>query len=292
LERIKNDLTELREDVGLVLERKKEVKFANKKSEEDALRDIELMQEQILELANNEGFKEIVDNTSGEILTLENHLTLLKSKLQGQLGETLLSKLKALKDSNDNEKNVSFKLFVDKKTTSLKNEIKLEELDSRLANLEKALGNSKSNNLLDQLDKVQRTVEFINDSKLESIAKKVTTVNQELETLNNKRQALNLTDPNFMKLEALHEMYTKVQNVNEELPSIIERLECLKLIHEESAYLTDKINGLKEMQTTILSNLSENNKILKNVEDNFEKNVTLIDSNMKNLEERINKLSK
>ena len=67
------------------------------------------------------------------------------------------------------------------------------------------------------------------------------------------------------QLEKLYEAYSKVQHVNEELPSIIERLECSKIIHEESAHLTDKINTLKDMQTAILANLNDNKTILTKV---------------------------
>jgi len=233
-----------------------------------------------------------MDNTTGEVFSIENNVTLLKSKLQNQLGDTLLAKLKVIKDGGAPDKNVDFKLFVDKKTTELKTELKLGEIEGRLANIEKVIGNSKGNNILEQFDKIQKMVEFVNDSKLDGIAKKVNTVNQELDNLSSRRQNYNLNDPNLKKLERLYDMYLKVQNVHEELPTIIERLECLRLIHEESAYLVDKIHGLKEMQTTILTNLGDNHKLLQKVDENFSKNLATIDNNMKNLEERINKLEK
>lgn len=39
---------------------------------------------------------------------------------------------------------------------------------------------------------------------------------------------------------------------------IIDRLECLKLVHEECALINEKFKNLKDLETNLLAKLSEN----------------------------------
>ena len=68
-------------------------------------------------------------------------MNLLKTKIDSQVGETLLSKLQSLKTSPDQNKNIQFKIFLDKKSDDLKKEFRVQDLENRLASIEKIIGN-------------------------------------------------------------------------------------------------------------------------------------------------------
>jgi dynactin-2 len=67
------------------------------------------------------------------------------------------------------------------------------------------------------------------------------------------------------KIESLYENFQKSQTVIDEIPNIVERLESLKVLHEESADLASSINNLSAVQNQISQSLSENNELLKKV---------------------------
>ena len=49
------------------------------------------------------------------------------------------------------------------------------------------------------------------------------------------------------------------------MPDLINRLECLKLIHEESAGISEKIQNLKENEKKINNALEESSSLLRQV---------------------------
>lgn len=63
----------------------------------------------------------------------------------------------------------------------------------------------------------------------------------------------------------MYEAYLKLQRIGEQLPEIVQRLECLKVIHEESATISDKITDIKKNQTKINESLKEGNDLLEKV---------------------------
>lgn len=63
----------------------------------------------------------------------------------------------------------------------------------------------------------------------------------------------------------MYEAYIKLQRIGEHLPEVVQRLECLKVIHEESATISDKITNIKHNQGKINDSLKEGNELLEKV---------------------------
>lgn len=78
----------------------------------------------------------------------------------------------------------------------------------------------------------------------------------------------------------------------EELPNLIEKMQSLSNIHEESASLILTTNNLKSIQQHILNSLTENDEILSTLEINFENNIAIMNKNIELLKERMNKSKK
>lgn len=66
-------------------------------------------------------------------------------------------------------------------------------------------------------------------------------------------------------MEKLYENFKKIQPVGEEVHQIIDRLECLKVIHEESAMVNEKFKNLRNLESNLASKLSENKEALNQV---------------------------
>jgi len=103
-------------------------------------------------------------------------------------------------------------------------------------------------NLINEVQKVKELVETAISSNQDAVTKKVNQVFQEMETLNHKRQNLELNDSRYVKVAKMHENFLKLQRIGEILPEIINRLECLKFIHEDSVNVNENIQKIKKQQ--------------------------------------------
>jgi len=63
----------------------------------------------------------------------------------------------------------------------------------------------------------------------------------------------------------MHEAFQKLQRIGEHLPSLINRFECIKMIHEESVGITEKIENIKQNEKSISKALGEGSDLLKQV---------------------------
>ncbi len=87
-------------------------------------------------------------------------------------------------------------------------------------------------------------------------------------------------------------MSEKFQRINletNELPKLVDRMNSLQKVHEESAELILSLNNLKEIQNFIASSIDENKEILSIFREKFEGNITLMEKNLALLSERLEK---
>ena len=63
----------------------------------------------------------------------------------------------------------------------------------------------------------------------------------------------------------MHENFLKLQRIGEILPELINRLECLKFIHEESVNVNDNIEKIKNNKEEINNNLQSSNSLINQV---------------------------
>ena len=82
----------------------------------------------------------------------------------------------------------------------------------------------------------------------------------------------------------------KAQKIASELPEIVEKLECLKYMHEKSGKTGNEINNLKENEKKIKEKLQENKLLLEKVEMSFVTNLKGFFEKMKVLEEKISEI--
>lgn len=290
LNRLKGEMRELKEELEAVMLREKEIKIANPETQATLLRDIETMQNQIVSIYQNEGIAKVIQKEGAGATEGEKELLDLKANLKYHKAEALLTKLKELQKAGGKEgESIVYKINLKTTEEPGVQEAKVSDIENRIANLENLFISSDVQNLLEDVQKVKKSVDSIAGSSMDQVTKKLNQVSQELDTLQQKKTSFELNDPRLMKAEKMYEAYLKLQRIGEHLPEVVQRLECLKVIHEESATISDKITNIKHNQTKINESLKEGNELLEKVNDIFGKNLARIEGDIKNLQERIEK---
>jgi hypothetical protein len=87
----------------------------------------------------------------------------------------------------------------------------------------------------------------------------------------------------------LSEKFQRINLETNELPKLVDRMNSLQKVHEESAELILSLNNLKEIQNFIASSIDENKEILSIFREKFEGNITLMEKNLALLSERLEK---
>ena len=75
------------------------------------------------------------------------------------------------------------------------------------------------------------------------------------------------------------------------LPQIVERLNALKYLHEQSAELMNRLTSIETTQATIQTSLQETSGLIEGVKNGLNTNMKTVETNLKSLDERLAKLS-
>lgn len=132
----------------------------------------------------------------------------------------------------------------------------------------------------------------MNPQKLESNARKIQAINSELDQILKKNSELVTFDDDFKKIQELYEKFLKTQKIASELPEIVEKLECLKYMHENSGKTTGEINQLKETEKILREKLENNKVLLGKVEKVFMENIKTVLDKIQHFEGKVNELLK
>lgn len=216
----------------------------------------------------------------------------MKANLKQQQAEALLIKLKQIQNSKlTKNEQIVYKINSKSQDQVLKNENKIGDLENRISQLEISAREFNVLNLINEVHKVKELVEAAISSNQDAVTKKVNQVFQEMETLNQKRQNLELNDSRYVKVAKMHENFLKLQRIGEILPEIINRLECLKFIHEDSVNVNDNIQKIKNNKEEINSNLQSGNSLLNQVCGTLDSNLPKIKSEIQQLTQKVEKLA-
>lgn len=202
---------------------------------------------------------------------------------------------------------------------------KAADFDGRLALLEKALGISptelptiSSNDvptaILPTLETLARQISIINEStpsSLDTISRKVRTLTQEAERLEESRKkaksahdALKAAggessedgedSEQVAKINSLYGTLSTIENLSPLLPSILDRLRSLRAIHADAATAAESLDRAEEKQAAMAGDIKKWRKGLEKVEESIKKsegaminNLTLAEGWVKDLEKKM-----
>ncbi|TVY90675.1 Dynactin subunit 2-A [Lachnellula willkommii] len=190
---------------------------------------------------------------------------------------------------------------------------KAADFDGRLALLEKALGldpiafdsNGTPKAILPTLDMLQRQVLLISEStpsSLDTISRRVRTLAQEAERLEERRKAAKAAQDALRaaggdvssddgedseqtsKIHALYGTLPTIENLTPLLPPLLDRLRSLRAIHADAATAGESLDAVEKKQTDMAGDIKKWREGLEKVEEALKQNETTMGGNMKVVE--------
>jgi nuclear migration protein JNM1 len=193
---------------------------------------------------------------------------------------------------------------------------KAADFDGRLALLEKALGinpaelpsingSSTAKAILPTLDTLQRQISVISEStpsSLDSISRRVRTLTQEAERLEESRKAAKTAQDllraaggdiasedgedseQVAKINALYGTLSTIENLSPLLPSLLDRLRSLRAIHADAATASESLERTEKKQAEMASDIKKWREGLEKVEEAMKNSEAIMSGNMKVVE--------
>lgn len=191
---------------------------------------------------------------------------------------------------------------------------KAADFDIRLALLERALGISPTDlpttatprAILPSLETLQRQISLITESSpasLDSIARRVRTLTQEAEKLEESRKAAKAAQDalraagadviteeggedseQVAKINALYGTLSTIENLAPLLPPLLDRLRSLRAIHADAAIASESLSKVEERQAQMAEDIKKWREGLEKVEAAMKQGETLMSGNMKAVE--------
>lgn len=118
------------------------------------------------------------------------------------------------------------------------------------------------------MTKLKELSEFsdcLNLQKLEKLGRNIQNINMELDQVIAKNKVAKITKVEGEKIEDLIQKFKSSEGSIDELPGIVDRLESLKNLHEESAGLALNLSSIKNSQKYMEDTLQNNNELLNKV---------------------------
>lgn len=168
------------------------------------------------------------------------------------------------------------------------------ELEAKLLRLEKAVGEPDTNTkaLLERLAQLETVMEVMDESKLDAASRKAKLLRQDLEAASKARNKL--MAPNRAEdsktLTALYDSMTELQEMSQHLPALTQRLQMLSHQHVDSATWASRLQSAEAAITRLNAQLSSVETAVSQVEGMWKDNADMLRSNLKALDERIQKL--
>jgi nuclear migration protein JNM1 len=193
---------------------------------------------------------------------------------------------------------------------------KAADFDGRLALLEKALGlspqempslntNGTLKPILPTLDTLQRQISVISEStpsSLDSISRRVRTLTQEAERLEESRKAAKAAQDvlratggdvaaeegedseQVAKINALYGTLPTIENLAPLLPSLLDRLRSLRAIHADAATASESLDRTEKKQAEMAGDIQKWREGLEKVEEAMKQGESVMSGNMKVVE--------
>jgi nuclear migration protein JNM1 len=193
---------------------------------------------------------------------------------------------------------------------------KAADFDGRLAMLEKALGLNSTvlptingtgapKALLPTLDILQRQISLLSNStpsSLEGISRRVRTLTQEAERLEESRKSAKAArdalkaaggdivaeegedSEQVAKINALYGTLSTIENLAPLLPSLLDRLRSLRAIHADAATASQSLERAEKKQADMADDIKKWREGLERVEEAMKQGETVMGGNMKVVE--------
>eukprot|EP00831_Metopus_contortus_P020027 TRINITY_DN1875_c0_g1_i15.p1 TRINITY_DN1875_c0_g1~~TRINITY_DN1875_c0_g1_i15.p1 ORF type:complete len:260 (+),score=57.04 TRINITY_DN1875_c0_g1_i15:312-1091(+) len=222
--------------------------------------------------------------------------SILTGGLSEKLTTSLVNSLASIGDEKEKKESsdIIYELYFNKQIMELQEANKYMELEKRILNIEKTIGDWKETpefaSVSTTIDYLFQVTQNLNAPLLDERIRTLQEAIQELKkTMAQKGDEKIELDKG--EIDQLYEMSEAALKYYHTLPSIVEKLGALKYLHEQSAELINRISSIESMQVTINSSIKEASELLTNVKSGLSSNLKTIEGNLKSLDQRLSKIS-
>jgi len=181
---------------------------------------------------------------------------------------------------------------------------RISMLEQRLANLENVVGtsdggqpailapHSKSLALHECVQLMETKLSLLDHEKLPEVDTRLQAI---LTKVNDINKALSKSDSAADANKKTAELYETVQNwkqVQSALPHILTRLKDTEALHKKAHDFSSSLAELESAQTQIIAQLDSSSTFQKELKEMFQKNIDIVESNVSQINKRLNDLNK
>jgi len=269
-------------------------------SSSSLFKEIKLLQQQLVDLLKEEQTARLIDPKLDVKQQSETVQNVMSEKLLQQIS-SLVSHAntsgKPDKPQEGAQGSLTYELFYTPQHNKMKELSKAADLEKRIAQLEQLVGqkNTPTNPLSETVAQLKDKIGVISTPEnIESLQKSLKVMGQEIDSVLEKKKNFSVVAPavNEQKINDLYDLTNRWDVTAQQLPSIVQRLQSLRALHEQSASFVNTVAQLESQQEEISSLLKFNNELSTKLDSNFSANMQTIKSNVSSLEARYEELKK
>ena len=182
---------------------------------------------------------------------------------------------------------LQYELFYNDQQEAAIERQRIAKLEQRITQLEAQLGEHNGGHSLGStVAGLEQRLALLDEKKLDRIAARVLSLVQKYQLLERQKQARELTTQEEEEAKKIQCMLAKLDRVDEfqgAFPKIVDRLKCLKEVHENSVHFQDRLVALESSRNATSAMLQQDVDMLHQLEKTMEKNLAIFEENLKHL---------
>jgi len=251
---------------------------------------VELLQKQLMaiKLEENAGADQSVSHW------------LSKKKLFANLDKVVETASTLNSNPTSMEGKVVYELQYQPHQAKLETASKASNLMNRLNRLELLLGpnhekmtylsaETGQKSLTDAIRSMNSKISLLEPSHIDQVEGRLGLLVQRLNTVSEKFGALEEADK-LRKVSEVYEFMKKLEPLFPVLPTVVDRLLSLKMLHEEAVNFQQSLTQVESVQSRLDQSLATHSQLLKDIKDGLARNIASTQSSLQQFEERISKL--
>lgn len=223
-----------------------------------------------------------------------NKLRLLNKTMYKSLDSEIASRLKNIKnikeDNPVSNKNIEYELFVTPETEKVREFTRIMEIQHTIKNIENKIGywniESKKKTLASVVINVRDNIRLFDKNFKEEIQNKIEELNKRIIEIQSGNEEF-YKKFNKEKVDDLYNSFSDSKDVEDTIYNIINKMESLKNIHEEIAFISLKVKELIERQEKVKNVISTNNKLLDYLQENVKNNIEVMKKNIEIIQNKL-----
>jgi len=308
-----DELNHEKEEIGKHSQQEEKQSLPQKISPIQLIEEVRQLQDQIQGLLRDTSLRPLL-NPKYEMEKAANLQESLSKKLFGELesfdinasssssiattlpqGRQLSSNEKSM-NANVPDRTATYELYYRADIKSLSPLSTVAALENRLAHLEQTIGRSdipSNTSLLEMVEQLKEKINLLtNLSYLEALQRKLQVTIHDMDILLTKSKDVPSKTTGEQKIDKIFETINKWENIAQQLPTLISRLQVLRTLHEEAGSFLETIQQLETQQEEIQKMLKNNDQVMSQMKSGFSENMTTIKSNIAVLEKRFSEIGK